>query len=86
MFLLFFRDHNEMVYLCRQSTSYIFLQMASRGFQKKMLKCHEFELHWETILKPGLCIMTQQLKERWKAFLFDIIVILALRNDDLMIT
>ena len=30
--------------------------------------------------------MTQQLKERWKAFLFDIIVILALRNDDLMIT
>ena len=53
---------------------------------KKMLKCHEFELHWETILKPGLCIMTQQLKERWKAFLFDIIVILALRNDDLMIT
>lgn len=51
-----------------------------------MLKCHEFELHWETILKPGLCIMTQQLKERWKAFLFDIIVILALRNDDLMIT
>ena len=42
------------------------------------LMCVDPRVSFWKIWKPDLCIMTQQLKERWKAFWFDIVGIIFL--------